>query len=235
MGTMTAKHSYGTPVAARDGFGSSHAPETARHSKPGSRRWAEARQKPAVARNVERVATRMRAPEYQRNVAVRLERHFPTVSVEWPVERGASDSMARDITQYAPRVDVAVGPFSVRPGRDKRIVRQLLPPEFLDRFVDLEPNRNPRCLLAIEVVFSGTSKRIMGDMLNASALGLYGVVVGQEPLMAMIERTWKYLTLLAELKKQPRLFCNVVPLSVHKFDDLLEALPHSRDSPPRAA
>jgi hypothetical protein len=85
-------------------------------------------------------------------------------------------------------------------------------------FADRTPNPNPRCLLAIEVIFSGTSKHIMGDMLNASSLGLYGLVVGRDTQMPKIRRIGCYLDMLVRLEKQPPLFHNVVALDTSEFD-----------------
>jgi hypothetical protein len=81
-------------------------------------------------------------------------------------------------------------------------------------------NTNPRCLLAIEVVFSGSSKHIMGDTLNAGALGLYGLVVGTDKLMPKIKRIGKYLEILAALEKLPPMFRNVHALSTTEFEQL---------------
>jgi hypothetical protein len=162
----------------------------------------------------------MRAAEYQQTVRVALQRHFADVRVEWSVVTNATDSMARDIARYAPRVDVAVGPFNVTPGPDDRIVAELLPHEFHARFVGRPENPNPRCLLAIEVVFSGSSKHIMGDILNAGALGLYGIVIGTQSLMPKIQRISAYLRRLDDLEKLPPLFRNVVLLSTAEVDAL---------------
>jgi hypothetical protein len=76
-------------------------------------------------------------------------------------------------------------------------------------------------LLAIEVVSSGSSKHIMGDMLDPSALGLYGLVVGDEAMLPKIRRIGQYVERLAELEKSPELFANLVTLSTAKFDSLL--------------
>lgn len=61
----------------------------------------------------------------------------------------------------------------------------------------------------------------MGDMLNAAALGLYGVVIGQDTQMAKIRRIQSYLETLAGLQKLPWLFRNVIALGTSEFDALL--------------
>jgi len=60
----------------------------------------------------------------------------------------------------------------------------------------------------------------MGDMLNAGAHGLYGLVVGTTPRMPKIIRIGNYLALLAELEKLPPMFRNVIALSVEEFESL---------------
>jgi hypothetical protein len=62
---------------------------------------------------------------------------------------------------------------------------------------------------------------MMGDMLNAGALGLYGLVIGDDRNIAKIRRIGRYLQILAELAKVPWLFRNVVALSKVAFDQLL--------------
>ena len=39
---------------------------------------------------------------------------------------------------------------------------------------DVCQNKNPRCLLSVEVEFSGSSKLIMGDFTNAGMMGHVG-------------------------------------------------------------
>lgn len=164
----------------------------------------------------------MHASEYQRLAEARLKRHFDDVRLEWSVLKAATDALERDIHRYAPRVDIAIGPFNTTPGPDSEIDETLLPRSFRQLFRDRPPNPNPRCLLAIEVVFSGSSKHIMGDILNAGAHGLYGLVVGREARMRKIQRIGKYLQVLADLEKLPPMFRNVVALSTVEFDELLE-------------
>ena len=168
----------------------------------------------------------MTAAEYQRTVRLALEKSFPDrVRDEWSVAKEATDRMTRDVKRYAPRVDVAVGPFSITPGREDEIASELLPDMMRARLVGRQPNPNPRCLLAIEIVFSGSSKHIMGDILNAGALGLYGIVIGRQDVMAKIDRIGEYLQVLAELKKLPALSRNVLLISVEDFNEVLGSLP----------
>jgi hypothetical protein len=161
------------------------------------------------------------ASEYQRVAQANLRRHFDDVRLEWSVVRDARDALAADINRYAPRVDIAVGPFNVTRGPDPRINEGMLPEALQQLFRDNPSNPNPRCLLAIEVVYSGSSKHIMGDILNAGALGLFGLVIGADARMPKIQRILRYLEVLAELEKLPTLFQNVVVLRTTEFNALL--------------
>lgn len=165
--------------------------------------------------------TAMSATTYQRAAQAALTRYFADVRVEWSVVKDATDALAADLKVYAPRVDIAIGPFNVAQGRDERIDVTLLPPRFRNLFDGLEPNRNPRCLLAIEVVYSGSSKHVMGDMLNASALGLFGLVVGTDKMMPKVHRIGQYVERISKLEKSPELFANLASLSTTEFGALL--------------
>jgi len=165
----------------------------------------------------------MSASDYQRASEIALARHFADVKLEWPIARYATDALRPDVRRYAPRVDIAIGPFNMTTrGCDPAIVDAAddLPRPFIELFRDLPPNPNPRCLLAVEVVFSGSSKHIMGDMLNAAALGFYGLVVGAEPMMPKINRIAQYVAVLARLEKLPVMFRNLVTVSTTEFDIL---------------
>jgi hypothetical protein len=146
----------------------------------------------------------------------RLERYFEDVRREWSSSLGATDSLRRDVQRYAPRVDLAVGPFNVAPGRAD-ITVEMLPPTLRHWFDGMRPNDNPRCLLAIEVVYSGSAKHMLGDLLNASALGLFGLVVCHESKLAKVKRNREYAIELASLGKIPTLFQNVRVVSFSAF------------------
>jgi hypothetical protein len=162
----------------------------------------------------------MTASDYQRVAELRLRRQFDDVRLEWSVVKGATDVVRASIDRYSPRVDIAIGPFNTTPGPDPSINEELLPRKFRRRLNSLPPNPNPRCLLAVEVVFSGSSKHVMGDTLNAGAHGLYGLVVGNERMMPKIRRIGSYLNLLADLEKLPPMFRNVLALSTTDFEAL---------------
>lgn len=128
--------------------------------------------------------------------------------------------MHADVKRYAPRVDIAVGPFNTTPGRGKFRRSQICKP-MRPWFEELASNPNPRCLIAIEVVFSGSAKHLLGDILNASALGLFGLVVCRDSMLAKVERNREYLQSLAAVDKLPTLFQNVRVISVAQFHDAL--------------
>jgi hypothetical protein len=153
----------------------------------------------------------MNASDYQLVAEAKLKQHFADVRHEWSVVKDASDAFAPDLRRYAPRVDAAVGPFSTSRGKNPGIREALenVPSQLRARFDDRPSNPNPRCLLAIEVIYSGSSKHVLGDILNAGALGLYGLVVGQDTQMPKIRRIHRYLEMLGELENPPWLFRNV--------------------------
>ncbi len=145
-----------------------------------------------------------------------LERHFTEVKSEWRTAKGATDSFSPDVQRYAPRVDLAIGPFNTAPGRASMRLSDI-PPIVGQWFEGLTPNDNPRCLLAIEVVYSGSAKHMLGDLLNASALGLYGLVVAHEKVLAKVKRNREYASELANVGKIPVFFRNVRVISFSDF------------------
>lgn len=161
------------------------------------------------------------ASAFQMYAKAALERHSDQVALEWRTSAGATDALRPEVLRYAPRVDIGVGPFNVTPG-PKQMDREMIPPGLRGWFEGLDANENPRCLIAIEVVFSGSAKHVLGDILNASTLGLFGLLVCSEDLIARVRRNLEYLKQLANVGKVPPLFRNVRVVSVAEFVGQLE-------------
>lgn len=125
--------------------------------------------------------------------------------------------------RYAPRLDIAVGPFNTTLGTSTFHRNQICDP-MRSMFEGLASNPNPRCLIAIEVVFSGSAKHLLGDLLNASALGMFGLLVCRDGMLAKVNRNYEYLQSLANVGKLPTLFQNVRVISVAQFYEALEPL-----------
>lgn len=112
---------------------------------------------------------------------------------------------------YAPRHDIAVGPFNsyadLDLGRDN--TRRMLSHPFTKRLIrDVLRNRGTlketwnsfsRCYLAIEIEFTGTSKHILGSMINASVSGSIGIVIDNKFNSTKVDRIWRYLLRLEGL------------------------------------
>lgn len=156
------------------------------------------------------------AKAFQSLAQLLLLEHFAEVTVEWKSSRGATDVFTPDVRRYAPRADLAVGPYSISPGRVDMSIESL-PAKMRPWFESLASNENPRCLLAIEVVFSGSAKHMLGDLLNASALGLYGLVISHERVLAKVHRNREYASQLATVGKIPQLFQNVSVVTFSEF------------------
>ena len=164
----------------------------------------------------------MLASGYQERVTEILGRVFgnQTVIPEWSVAKDAAD-MFHGRGTYAPRLDIAVGPFNITPNVEdnlRAIDSRAEHPLIRQMRTRIEsPNPNPRCLLAIEIEFSGSSKHILGDFTNASMMGWVGVVIGNSENTEKIRRVGNYAALLHALGKAPSLFRNVLTFQDSEF------------------
>ncbi len=160
----------------------------------------------------------MTADEYQLWLRDRLSERL---GVEAKVEWAAFPRME----MYSPRLDVAVGPFSVDEGtlgnQYDGLIRDNL--GFFQELVrhhdlnvqgfdageasgDLDQvgyhNWNARCLIAVEVENAGSRKHLMGSAVNASSLGRVGLAIGwDEDRVRRFIRMRRYLRALADLNK----------------------------------
>ena len=157
------------------------------------------------------------------------------VHSEFSIGTDATDVFAGK-KRYLPRLDLAVGPFNVSTQKDvnSRMIRAASDHPLIVRIIDIArqqsggnftANVNPRCLLAIEIEFSGSSKHILGDFTNASMMGFVGLVIGpsDEEYMNKIRRVSEYVRTLRVLEKTPsNLFTNVACMDVDEFFDLCD-------------
>jgi hypothetical protein len=164
------------------------------------------------------------ASSFQLHARSLLELRFEDVRLEWAVSVGATDLLAPRRDLYSPRVDIAVGPFSLSPGH-AGIDFDQIPAPISNWFEDLKPNLNPRCLIAVEVVYSGSAKHVLGDILNSSVLGLYGLVICTSATQPRVRRNLAYLQALTNVGKTPPLFQNVRVMTTTEFDIALGESP----------
>ncbi len=164
---------------------------------------------------------------FQLELEKALQRHFRDVQTEWPISTGATDALARSRLRYAPRLDLAVGPFSVQQGnRGHEMMTEFAStaPRKLRDFTrtNLGKNGNPRCAMAIEISFSGSSKHMLGDIANASMIGLYGFVIANDGQIGKLKRILEYVNAVQALGKlHMAVFNNVAVMSTNEFMDLL--------------
>lgn len=110
------------------------------------------------------------------------------IKKEWSVTKDSRDVyQGEDI--YAPRIDIAIGPFNIGSNWDvgeknrkyhqyenvifEKIIQK---GELLGNEV-ICPNQNPRCTVAIEIANYSEEKRMIGDIFNASVIGKIGIFV----------------------------------------------------------
>lgn len=177
----------------------------------------------------------MSAAIYQKHIEVLLGRIFSAEMIkrEWSIWDGARDGFRRTNTTYAPRLDIAVGPFNTTTENrhaDMTAIRDFNGHPLIasiiingqDKNQNWQYNNNPRCLLAIEIEYSGSSKHILGDYTNASMMGHIGVVISSAENYEKINRVGEYVKTLRQLEKAPAdLFCNTVHYRENEFEALL--------------
>ena len=131
--------------------------------------------------------------------------------------------------QYSPRVDIAVGPFSTRPGGNlideyNQLLLDRSINDFLRKIYDchienigvewlneitipnfndlIQKNRNARCFISIEIENTSTKKHIMGSMINAASLGRIGIGIAyNESVKRTFVRIMNYLGFLKRVEK----------------------------------
>ncbi len=172
-----------------------------------------------------------RSRKYQLDCKVLLEQYFDEkreVRIEWNISKEATDGFARSADTYAPCLDLAVGPFNIHQGNQREVTKEKLfqrCPRKLKNYLKSQRlflNPNPRCALGIEVVFSGSSKHILGDITNASMMGLYGIVIVDTKMYDKVNRIHMYVNKLKQIGKAPiNLFNNIIIIKTQEFLDLL--------------
>lgn len=121
--------------------------------------------------------------EFQEQLFRSLKSKFNEVEKEWSVSKNSRDGYTRNL--YAPRIDIAVGPFNISRDSSDVIERAIAENRrFLDKLKDISSfnfyereNSNPRCFITIELENSGNRKHMIGDIANASIIGAVGIIV----------------------------------------------------------
>jgi hypothetical protein len=156
---------------------------------------------------------------------------------------------------YSPRVDIAVGPFATEGrliseynelAKVSRDFIDLCLGNFRDNyshfgrrfpegerniphdyhsFADISYNRNARCFLAIEIEKSGRQKHMLGDIVNASALGRIGIILAwDDTVLRSFLRILEYFSFLHEVGKPTFNSRNVIILRKNQFRHILNSL-----------
>lgn len=167
--------------------------------------------------------------KYQIELVSALSRFFPgSVEMEYYIPEKKKDLLAQQKDIYLPRLDVIVGKDGDEPGNQFEKVKALYfskaPQSLRDITDNLAKNENPRCSLGIEVVYSGTSKHILGDIVNSGTLGLYGLVLASDAMYDKVQRIHRYIKTVKGIGKMPVELClNVEVLRAREFLDTITA------------
>ena len=153
------------------------------------------------------------------------------VVTEWPSHKDAKDWLKRTedvVFTYSPRPDIAIGPSNIRDGTNINEIEEMFE-KHKQFFASLglpgsfeNGNRNPRCLMVIEIENHSSSKHILGGMINASVLGKVGIIVTlHDKIHKKAERIHKYLLGAYERNKTMQSPLNIV---VKEYCELMKIL-----------
>lgn len=174
--------------------------------------------------------------EFKGEIASKLRELFGADQVipEWDVAKDSRDAWNRDL--YCPRIDIAVGPFNI----DGNVVenREIINNAYArythiidrlnaasDRKISEEHlNRNPRCLLAIEIENTGSRKHRLGSLVNAAAIGKVGIVIAfTNESYTSLGKIREYLQFILDARKvEGDISKNVIIISKNDFLNVLE-------------
>jgi len=187
----------------------------------------------------------MTAKQYQEFILPRIETKLNDLEIicEWSAFSGMT-------YQYSPRVDIAIGPFSITPNQNKtgeynRLLRNENIGGFLRSVYDFhvenvgeewlneitipdfdslkQKNQNARCFIAIEIENTSTKKHIMGSMVNASSLGRIGIGVAyNDSVKRTFLRILNYLAFLKRVEKNTYDTTNFLILTKEQLITLTE-------------
>ncbi len=114
---------------------------------------------------------------------------------------------------YGPRHDVAIKPFNsygdldcgvdnTKSMQNHRLIKVLIKDK-LEAGCKIKDvwNSFSRCFIGIEIEFSGSSKHILGSLINASVSGSIGIVIGNKDNLKKIQRIYDYLFRLESLER----------------------------------
>lgn len=167
----------------------------------------------------------------QNKLKSKLEKIFEPslVEKEWGISKRSTDNLRRNKKIYAPRLDVAIGPFNRERGyfdQNRQAILNASKHPLVQTIISdysISTNHNPRCLLAIEISFSGSSKHMLGDMANASIMGLVGIIITNKKNLEKVKRISNYISLVSDLgKTSSNLFNNRVIFLEKDFLRLLD-------------
>lgn len=187
----------------------------------------------------------MSTREFQNRTITNLRLKLPSgcqIENEWVAFKGFRN-------HYSPRVDIAVGPFSITHGENRiqeyndflldesvdSFLRQAfsfhvqnIGEEYLNEIIIPDFNRltrtnsNARCFLAIEIENSNSKKHLLGSIVNAASLGRVGIGVAyNDRALRTFVRIMNYLGFLKRVEKNTYDTTNFLILTKDQMDFLL--------------
>lgn len=186
----------------------------------------------------------MTAREYQNIIVPLLQNKLPNLEVvsEWTAFRGYNN-------HYSPRVDIAVGPFSIIQGNNQmHAYKELIETDNIRRFLRqlydlhklnigeeihneieipsfnrlISKNQNARCLLSIEVENKNSKKHFIGSLINAASLGRIGIGIAyNDSALRTFIRIMNYLGFLKRVEKNTYDTSNFLLVTKNQFSHLL--------------
>lgn len=187
---------------------------------------------------------KMTTKEYQNIIHLLIQTKLEDLEVknEWTAFTGYRN-------HYSPRVDIAIGPFSVVTGQNQtQVYNQLVATEKIQLFIRklyqihieniglevnneitippfedlIYKNQNARCFLAIEIENENSKKHIMGSLINAASLGRIGIGVAYtEKTMRTFIRIMNYLGFLRRVEKNTYDTTNFLIVSKNQMQNIL--------------